>query len=48
MNKTERSALERAEFLLRRIATGDHQALANARSGANQARRALRIKKRSA
>ncbi len=36
-----REALERAEFLMRRVYEGDHQALENLRSAAKQARRVL-------
>jgi hypothetical protein len=34
-------SLERAEFLMRRVADGDHQALSNLRDASNQARAAI-------
>lgn len=36
-------ALERAEFLMRRVAKGDHQALANLADAARQARAAITL-----
>ncbi|MGO9468043.1 MAG: DUF6900 domain-containing protein [Isosphaeraceae bacterium] len=41
-------ALERAEFLMRRVHEGDHHALPNLSSGARQARSALRAAKAAA